>query len=245
MDEANTKALILEFLKTNGNCKLPCFWGITPGETTLDEVKRFIENLGWKGDEYHTFISPDDTLYATLHTVDDNAIGIMIYPQNGLVDTISSGFGGRNFKTWMPFYTIEQVLSSEGVPSQIYVSLATGLEVSTPKITEYNLDIFYQKSQILVIYSGSAIKQGDSYKICPGNPHQGNPNVPEDEGSISMFLGVPGNERTPEELINPFGQFGSPLTIDAVFGMTPEEFYNKMTLSKEPACFLTPRSVWP
>lgn len=99
MDEANTKALILEFLKTNGNCKLPCFWGITPGETTLDEVKRFIENLGWKGDEYHTFISPDDTLYATLHTVDDNAIGIMIYPQNGLVDTISSGFGGRNFKT--------------------------------------------------------------------------------------------------------------------------------------------------
>ena len=245
LDEANTKEIILELLKTNGSCKLPCFWGITPGETTLDEAKRFFDHLGWTGDDYQAFIPPDETFYETGRDVDGHGIGIMIYPQNGLAETIHSGFGGRNFKTLMPYYTIEQVLSSEGVPSQVYVSLATGLEVSTPKITDYNLDVFYQESQILVIYGGSAIKIGDAYKICPGNPNQGNPNVPEDEGSISLFLGVPGNELTPEELMNPFGQFGSPLTIDKVFGISPEEFYKKMTQSKEPACFLTPRSIWP
>lgn len=31
---------IIDLYQTNGNCRLPCWWGITPGKTTLSEVRQ-------------------------------------------------------------------------------------------------------------------------------------------------------------------------------------------------------------
>lgn len=38
-------ARIDELAATNGGCEYPCFWGITPGVTTLDEARQIIEPL--------------------------------------------------------------------------------------------------------------------------------------------------------------------------------------------------------
>src|SRR3990172_323544 len=33
------EAYIVDMLKTNGDCKLPCWWGIMPGEATLQSLQ--------------------------------------------------------------------------------------------------------------------------------------------------------------------------------------------------------------
>ena len=38
-------ARVLEFLKTNASCSLPCWWGITPGITSTDEIQSVLEPL--------------------------------------------------------------------------------------------------------------------------------------------------------------------------------------------------------
>jgi hypothetical protein len=32
--------------ETNGGCKLPCYWGITPGETSWDVASMFVSSIG-------------------------------------------------------------------------------------------------------------------------------------------------------------------------------------------------------
>lgn len=45
LSKANAKAKLSQLLKRNGNCQLPCFWGITPGMTTFEEAKSILVPL--------------------------------------------------------------------------------------------------------------------------------------------------------------------------------------------------------
>lgn len=38
-----------ELIATNGNCKLPCFWGIQPGETKWSDLLRLFEQIDARG----------------------------------------------------------------------------------------------------------------------------------------------------------------------------------------------------
>src|SRR5688572_13990138 len=52
-DEA--KRLVRDLLENNAGCKLPCWWGITPGKTTWSEARQILEkasrHIGVAGQE--------------------------------------------------------------------------------------------------------------------------------------------------------------------------------------------------
>ncbi len=38
-------ARLQDLLKTNAGCRLPCWWGITPGKTTWDEAEEYLKTF--------------------------------------------------------------------------------------------------------------------------------------------------------------------------------------------------------
>jgi hypothetical protein len=48
----NNEEIFLEFIKNSGSCELPCIWGVTPGETTLEYVNENLLPLGKRTDFY-------------------------------------------------------------------------------------------------------------------------------------------------------------------------------------------------
>ncbi|MBW8012722.1 MAG: hypothetical protein FVQ83_16010 [Chloroflexi bacterium] len=65
LSEEEIEQKLIQYYETNGNCELPCFWGIIPGETTLQEVENelvplsedYFYNLSYMGmDGYYIYI---------------------------------------------------------------------------------------------------------------------------------------------------------------------------------------------
>jgi hypothetical protein len=45
LNAENVKQLLADLLGNNAGCRLPCFWGITPGKTTWQEASTFLESF--------------------------------------------------------------------------------------------------------------------------------------------------------------------------------------------------------
>jgi hypothetical protein len=234
---------VLSLLKNNGGCELPCVWGIVPGKTKLDDARQYFEHLGWKGS-----ISPNMPQGPVYYTgVDLNhelAIRLSLYDKDGIVDTLAFDAGGPEFFRLVQYLSPQNIMDKLAEPDQVWINLATNLEISYPEITEYGVYIYYSSPNILLHYTGSAKKHGDSYRICPKNPFLESLNYGTNEGNLSLYAANFAEVLSPERLVEPFGKFGGMYTVDEALGLSPQEFYEQLVESKDPICFDTPLKVW-
>jgi hypothetical protein len=121
------RALARRMLETNSDCELPCWWGITPGETRWQEVIRF---LGLRGtDSHEPGRRVHDIMYVPLdpYRPSDYGVRLIITEYDGVVQFIevrSEMFVGRiseNFAQDWHRYSLDQVLTQYGAPSQVYI----------------------------------------------------------------------------------------------------------------------------
>jgi hypothetical protein len=115
-DELSFKFEVL--LATNGDCHLPCFWGMTPGETTIAELKNFSSQfsngeyipLQLRSDGAYTFYyftnKSGDSTFTTLFFVDDEKIEAM----------------GIKMETAMYSFPLSKLLSDYGIPEKVFIS---------------------------------------------------------------------------------------------------------------------------
>jgi hypothetical protein len=237
-----SEAYILELLETNGDCALPCFWGIIPGQTALEEAKRSSYHLGWHGGDYF-----NGTIFATGRTYLNQHLTVLVsfFKSTAMVGSIHVSIAGENYLNLVKAYTFKQIISTYGVPTQVWINLATALEINTPDVTAFCTQLYYKESAILAKYCGSAVKIGSAYRLCPTNPNYGNQDESATQGAVSLTLGIPGKMNTPEELIKPFGPFDGMKTIDEALGLSPFEFYNKAVSNQSLVCYETQRDIWP
>jgi hypothetical protein len=152
--EAETK--ITDLLLHNADCLLPCWWGITPGVTTWNEAKQFLE--AFTDIEGPSLQGADDKLYKayssyfylggkkyliSLITVDEIVVDI------GLLPDVTK-FGQQ----------LPNLLSNNGVPDQIWIAPMP----ETPGGPWFYLLLYYSEQGILAQYSGEAsllIKTGN------------------------------------------------------------------------------------
>jgi hypothetical protein len=159
---------VISLLKNNGGCELPCVWEIMPGKTKLDDARRYFENLGWKGDIYPKM--PRGPVYYTgVDLNNELTIRVALYYKDGIVDTLSFDAGGPEFFQLVQYLSPQNIMDKFAEPDQVWINLATNLELSYPEITEYGIYIYYTSPNILLHYTGNAKKHGDSYRICPKN----------------------------------------------------------------------------
>ncbi|MBN2390647.1 MAG: hypothetical protein JXR84_07990 [Anaerolineae bacterium] len=201
-----------EMLSTNGGCELPCWWGITPGESSWQGTKEGLPGLNFQ------FWFPEDFIKYDLYLV--------LTKEKNLVKTIdirSECFECDRFAQDWQRYSLDQLLSRYGSPSRVRVVLALPIDAGGP--TYYILYMFYDDLGISVIYMGPATKQGEMLNTC-FSFHQ-----------ITLWLQSPELSTPLEQMIDP-DEWAYTVPLDEATGMGVEEFYE--TFRHPGACLEAP-----
>lgn len=149
-----------ETLKTllNGStdCLAPCFWGITPGLTTLGEAKNIFTRLGLElldkrriEYEFENGLLISATLRVQKDWIVEN-LSIYITPEikrEGVE------------REWLA-YSLETLITRYGVPSKVEIAVDTG-----PR-TFLSMEIYFDAFDLIVQYTGYGILV-DTNQICP------------------------------------------------------------------------------
>ncbi len=232
LSSAESEAKIMDLLLNNAGCILPCWWGITPGITTWNEAKHFLEafteiegpSLQGIGDTLYKGYSAKFHLNArnyliSLITVDDIVVEIALLPN-------VTKFG----------HQLPIILSNNGVPDQIWIAPMP----ETPGGPWYYLVLYYPEQGVLARYGGKAsllIKTGSDGKpiitginICPvGIGPELWLKAPNTFSGVydSPALGGP--------------DFTNLLRQIDVTGMNVNDFYNRFRNADSTTCFVVPQ----
>jgi hypothetical protein len=259
---AEAKSKVEDYLSNGPNCHLPCWLGITPGQTIWQAINQQIHS-------FHNFAT--EALDKSL--VGDRVFGKLRFQytdNNATIDINSSFSGPRNDETisvisihtqvvkpfddpdrdlygYAPYnemlkaYTLSAILSSEGVPSDLHVFASLrGDTTVTPGFGDYFLlHLLYPDKGILMEYKMKVEGDGSNYRICPTtawiNGYLTQPNLGTKYGEV--LAAVDGK----------FSYISSPpqnpITFEEAFGMNIDEFY-QVFLSTPNRCLETPISLW-
>lgn len=172
-------------MDTNADCELPCFWGVRPGITTVQEAKDIFENQGveWgentiilgyaRGDG--SFYYPD--VFVSFSIMNDIVEAIRV---EGTRDQYDLAF--KFTEDWNQ-YNPAMMLARFGMPTEIYLASPFFAEANVPN--EYQLSFSYPSLGIVIDYSivAEALGTGRS-KLCFAIDHVQkiflNLNVPDD-----------------------------------------------------------------
>lgn len=245
-DERELK--VRELLKTNAGCKLPCWWSITPGKTAWTEAERLLLSLGVT---ISNTPDPSGTIFHGTGGFDfgegplRNRIGFD--ERAKLVESIIIHAEGYNdhlaFQSAWQSYSLQQVILTHGQPARVWLQ-TTGHFNEPPggKEMGYSLWLFYDNLGFLYLYD-AAVKYAPIYHICPTVQ-----NKEEGMVEINLFLQSPANP-TPLEVASgkePNAEQRKYVrTIEEASGLNVAQFYELFTQKDKPACFDTPRDLWP
>jgi hypothetical protein len=230
LPEPTARARIAELLNNNAYCRLPCWWGITPGLSSWSEAAQILDPIIGPGehlrDEWGYYSSDDENQ-------------IRIWQHYFLTDDIV-----RVIEITFPnayYFSLPEVLAEYGPPSEVYIRTFSNEHQG---ITPFYLLLFYPDQGILVRYeSNDAMLTGATVQMCFGQ-----------EPAWGLVLWSPSEERTYQEvaeIAHTVGLGGSgddffPLfSIEESMGMDVQEFYEKFKDSSGNPCLETPSEKWP
>lgn len=237
------EALILELLKTPSGCELPCWWGIVPGQTSWAETQKFMEHLNAKTSIYST--SGNNVVHSggvdfAKHSIYNR---VTFTEQGGMVEGITINSFSNNPSVWKTdwaSYSPEQIISKYGQPDRAWLGTASSFVESGGSSMPYTLWLFYDNLGFAVQYDG-VVKYEPVYRICPAFGENG-----QLLDEIDLFLSKPSNHTPLEQFANVRPEKMKYIrSIDEATGLNVEEFYKLFTQGDKPACFETPRDIWP
>ena len=224
----------MELLSNNAGCELPCWWGVTPGDTTWNTARQFLatfaeilgagesRNVTQNGTSY--LLENFDVQYEVAGHVSSGLINYGVV--NGVVNVIWILPRGTEVR-----YKIHQLLAAYGKPEMIWINV-------DPDTRLFYLLLYYPSRGVTAQYEGPADRGETHYELCL--PEVG-PELwlwsPEktfrlnDDEFIGPDFGLGSNE--PEKYMRP---------IESV-GLDSETFYETFK-SLNPNCIDTPRDLW-
>jgi hypothetical protein len=145
-----TKDDYLELYDTNGGCKLPCWWGVTPGKTTEDDLKVLFA-------PYADFVHYDDVdkilYYEPANDSVDYTIATRFYFENGKVSSMWLDLEASMWGGFSPTY----LLKNHGTPDEVFISPT-------------RLVMLYEKPGIIAEYLLCESNNAGNYCFCAFNP---------------------------------------------------------------------------
>jgi len=234
-------------LETNGGCELPCWWGITPGETIWQAVKDQFGLYYGRGDT-----QPDGTVYHYGPTyglspgrIFDYYIEHTFVERDGIVQSIEVigsvvkgdpdlGGGSSHFAQDWRCYSLDQVLTRYGEPSQVRISFVPPIALGA--FPYYNLALVYDHLGFFVSYEGLAVYEPSVMRVCPRL---------EEVTLVFLQLQVP---RPNESVLGPQEEYPFP-TLEEATGMNVETFYGTFYETfrnvDSNVCLESPAEMWP
>ena len=178
------KSLILELLKTNGGCKYPCWWGITPGLSLWNETQGYLNTFASQIIQSSSI--GNTKIYQAEFTVpsyirQNGIYRVYFYEnQNGMVEQIQFSIN----------YSLSKILIDYGKPEEIWIYGVSYLTIMP--YAEYIIALFYPSQGLIVVYDAKTSK-GEIIKICPSKT----------ENSAYIILWSPLEQKTFKEIADP------------------------------------------
>lgn len=219
-------------LEDNGGCKLPCLWGIMPGETTWRETRQFFDSFARTSslDQYgYGYVEPPfESEYI-------NRLSFHFKVEDRLVVGISTY--NWYFPQIQAWYYLPRVLQKHGEPDQVSI-YTDGKNRAGSRPT--GLILFYEDYGSMIEYvSFSEIRaKGEEIVICP----EGTYNI--------MYLWTQGERITYEEAVERFVEnveqgLPMPRPLQEVSDMDPQTFYEVFKDPDNKPCLTTYLEYWP
>ncbi|VAW43289.1 hypothetical protein MNBD_CHLOROFLEXI01-1016 [hydrothermal vent metagenome] len=192
-EEAATQNLI-DLLETNRGCELPCWWGITLGETNVNSLEAIFVPLGFDWNKEFETLNGNTFYRDYIDFTSDIGIVQSIEVRGGATEETYD----RN-EAWRP-YAIPRVLERLSLPENVYVYYPFRFDPGG--MQAYRLFMYYPDLGVEIDYLGKASLNGDRSGWA-----QACPNILETD-EINLFLFQPGTvpdylERTLPELSLP------------------------------------------
>lgn len=233
LDQEKAFGYFESYYANNGGCDLPCWWGITPGESTVDDLVNLLSPLD------RPRISPGDdfTIYHYAFDVPlipplDNYPDFPYMEPSFIIEDQTVTFI-QLISLWVSEgfdYSLQGFLQEFGVPSEIWL---------TPIIDDwiypyYYLELVYPESGVIISASDEFDVENKEVSLCLGEFKFGS-------FPVSLLLFSPQESFTVEEYYNAYGII--PLETDKVyhleevaFGYDERAFYDQFIESSGNDC---------
>jgi hypothetical protein len=249
VDEARLN--LLDLLANNGNCRLPCFWGITPGETTSQKAQDVLTPLGSLS--YMNGFTPSsgtvDLNYSLENDVTINMEVLFLVKRN-VVDSI--GFHGR-ISEWLPeereyksiydsvvfgehlsHYMLPGILSTQGRPDAVFLFTFGEFPPWNYGQGHFQIILLYPEQGILVHYTTEMQITGENITGCLQNAH------------VQLDLYPSGDSRNFYKQLERDGwtrEISSYIPLEEATSLNLDEFYEAFLRTSD-TCLVTPASIW-
>lgn len=249
-----SQGVFSRLLTTNGNCNLPCLWGITPGKSNPDDAISILEPLVPISNSSHlnkkeiidinpVYIEGDLGIYINLSIFSDlsnNKINKIIFRTQAL-RKIDDGdyevvFGTDLYNRLLRTYSLSQILSMRGTPTEIMIR--TYSELPTQTWGPFDILLFYPENGVLIHYITPLSPNNSIIVGCPG------------KANVELFLVPPGNAKVSNDLLSlvsapqsPEEVFSGYKSIEEVTSISIDEFVEKFQQTSD-ECIETNASYW-
>ncbi len=184
------RARLLDLLAKNGNCSLPCLWGISPGRSTYREAEAILTPLSSISGSLFTgffnekmgsillyYIEGDLMLDVVVKYIVENQVVSLVYfeakeekkiiAKNG-EPGISNIYDSSIFSERILPYTLSRVLSQLGMPASVMVSTYGAPD---NVVGGFDIVLLYPDQGFLIDYTTQMYKVGQIVRGCPASAH--------------------------------------------------------------------------
>ncbi len=250
---------LLNLLKNNGGCSLPCVWGITPGKSTNQQSESILSPLSSISSDFEIrpnfdttggFVDlshsegQDDLFFITGVSYSSNnqtVRFIHFYAREEKIPTDSNGnwlsrgpfFDFPPYYTRVEYYSLSHVLYQQGMPTSVLVQASPLRDYSDKGIID--IALLYPEQGIWVNYEMTTHTQSGVRKGCPAN------------ANFEMYLYPPGNIISFFSLLDgtDWGVIKVGYkAINLATSMSVEQFYQTFRNPTD-QCIETPDNIWP
>ena len=239
------QALILTLFQDNGGCQLPCWWGMTPGQTGIQTIlstfgKFSNLSLTELGDHssgsFRWRFSQDNLLidlganYDTFNTdtVEKLSVGVQLllyWPENSEYIILNDP---KLYSHFVPSYALPAILSTYGQPSKVMFFADKALK-------EFHLSLLYPEQGIYAQYTAHEKTHAGKFVMCPLETYPG------------LTLWPPDHQTTHEEILAQIenAEIGWYKPLDEATSLTLADFYRIFKDTQSAECIESPINIWP
>jgi hypothetical protein len=247
---------LLEMLGNNSNCRLPCLWGITPGESTKQEAQAILSPLSSLSG-FTAFSRPSSGAIDPVYTDGDLEtymnLSFAVSPENDIVTNIVflgralrksndknsdilyyDVFDSKLFREHMRAYMLPYILSEQGIPTSVKLYTSGGMTPGGP-IGGFHILLLYPDQGFLVHYNTQMKIVGANVRGCPASAYVELQLYPAGNGD-SFIKSL---SQSWQDIISDYYK-----PVETVTSMSQEQFYETFRQPTE-KCIETPAKLWP
>jgi hypothetical protein len=258
LSESEAYNLLASQLLNNGDCQLPCFWGVVPGKSSPEDMEMRLMSLGsiadtsllgpTRGSIYFAYPKNDlliDVGLSYRSIADETTIQVIMLSTQVRREAENTGlaYGTMEYDEILGAYSVQNILAKYGIPTQVLVradiialnytpSPANDLSPETFEIT-----LLYPDQGVFVRYNMLAERLGDNIRGCPA------------KAFVDLWLLSPETKTTYQDILS-FedqtweGNWPYSKSVEEAAQITIEEFSQRFK-ERTDDCLEAPLNIWP